>query len=161
MPSGEDNAPRPPTWIIPASMALAGRQLTRHPARRKWSLDLDSWTVQDVALRRPFPSSGRGGLKAMGRYLNFLGLVFCLVLGQASAALAADYEFTTIDFPGAHFSETLGINNVGEVVGAYGAAGPEHGFLLSRGTFSTIDVPGIVVTEENAAGINNRGEIAG
>jgi len=100
-------------------------------------------------------------LKAMGRYLNFLGLVFCLVLGQASAALATDYEFTTIDFPGAHFSETLGINNVGDVVGAYGAGGPEHGFLLSRGTFSTIDVPGIVGTEENAAGINNRGEIAG
>ena len=32
----------------------------------------------------------------MGRYLYFLGLVFGLVLGQTSAALATDYEFTTI-----------------------------------------------------------------
>ena len=95
----------------------------------------------------------------MGRYLNFLGLVFCLVLSQTSAALATDYEFTTIDFPGAPFSEVLGINNVGDVVEAYGSAAAEHGLLLSRGTFSTIDVPGAVVT--NAAGINNRGEIVG
>ena len=54
----------------------------------------------------------------MGRYLNFLGLMFVLVLGQTPAALATDYEFTTIDFPGAPFSEALGISNVGEIVGA-------------------------------------------
>ena len=70
----------------------------------------------------------------MGRYLNFLGLMFVLVLGQTPAALATDYEFTTIDFPGAPFSEALGISNVGEIVGAYGSAGPEHGFLPTRGT---------------------------
>src|SRR5215469_8166575 len=91
-------------------------------------------------------------LKAMGRYLNFLGLVFCLVLGQTSAALATDYEFTTIDFPGAPFSETLGINNVGEIVGVY-RAGPERGFLLTSDGFSTIDVPGTDVVNVNAYGI--------
>src|SRR5215470_3474887 len=99
-------------------------------------------------------------LRAMGRYLYFLGLVLGLVLGQTSAALAADYDFTIIDFPGAPFSETLGINNVGEIVGVY-VAGPEHGFLLTRDGFSTIDVPGADVTNTHAYGINNRGEIVG
>jgi hypothetical protein len=37
-------------------------------------------------------------------------------------------------------------------VGAYGTASGAHGFLLSKGAFTTIDVPGASYTE--ARGIN-------
>jgi probable HAF family extracellular repeat protein len=45
-------------------------------------------------------------------------------------------------------------------VGTYADANfEEHGFLLSRGTFTTIDVPNGNFT--NAFGINERGQIVG
>ena len=53
-----------------------------------------------------------------------------------------------------------GINNLDQIVGVYvDANGGEHGFLLSGGTFTTIDFPNSVTT--NAWGINNRGQIVG
>jgi probable HAF family extracellular repeat protein len=53
-----------------------------------------------------------------------------------------------------------GINNQDQIVGVYvDADGAEHGFLLSRGTFTTIDVPNSVTTD--AFGINDRGQIVG
>jgi len=52
------------------------------------------------------------------------------------------------------------INNLGQAVGWFvDGAGAAHGFLLSNGTYTTIDVPGAVVT--NAFGINNAGQIVG
>jgi uncharacterized membrane protein len=72
-------------------------------------------------------------------------------------------EFTTIEFPGANFSRTAGINSRGDIVGFYRLPGEppmrRHGFLLSKGTFTTIDPPGSVFT--NALGINRRGDIVG
>jgi hypothetical protein len=59
-----------------------------------------------------------------------------------------------------------GINAQRDIVGVYcdtapcrGASLDAHGFLLSRGVFSSIDVPGAILT--NAFGINERGEIVG
>jgi uncharacterized membrane protein len=39
--------------------------------------------------------------------------------------------------------------------------GDRHGFVLSRGTFTTLDVPGDDVLITVAQGINNAGQIAG
>jgi probable HAF family extracellular repeat protein len=45
--------------------------------------------------------------------------------------------------PGATFTQASGINDSGQIVGVYfDIAGNEHGFLLDRGTFTTINVPG-------------------
>jgi probable HAF family extracellular repeat protein len=76
-----------------------------------------------------------------------------------------DGVFTPVDVPGAGPRGTWpsGINNQGQVVGAYwDQDGQRHGFLLSKGTYTTLDVPG---SEGGgitfAQGINNAGLIVG
>jgi probable HAF family extracellular repeat protein len=55
---------------------------------------------------------------------------------------------------------TPGINPQGQIVGYYNDAdGRAHGFLLSGGSFSTIDVPGAI--NNCNFDINQRGEIVG
>ena len=74
--------------------------------------------------------------------------------GQATTA------FQTVDFPGAVSTFLYGINNAGQMVGAYvNDDESTHGFLLSNGVFTTIDFPGSTLSV--AAGINNHGVIAG
>jgi len=79
-------------------------------------------------------------------------------------------SFASIDFPGAvetasgcsgvGGTSANGINSEGTIVGFYcGADDTNHGFLLSKGNFSTIDVPGALITE--ASDINANGEIVG
>ena len=54
----------------------------------------------------------------------------------------------------------FGINSRGDIIGAsIDGNGNDHGFLLSKGTFTTIDVPGAISTDTN--GINSRGDIVG
>src|SRR5437667_7208089 len=60
-----------------------------------------------------------------------------------------------------------GINPAGDIVGVYtDAVGMQHGFLLSRGQFTTIDVPGTLAGVAGtlptvARGISPSGEIVG
>jgi uncharacterized membrane protein len=84
-------------------------------------------------------------------------------------------SFTTIDYPGALGTAATAINDAGDIVGNYFTCQGEpsdsellrlsctlvqlHGFLLSGGTYTTIDPPGSIST--NVGGINNSGEIAG
>lgn len=79
-----------------------------------------------------------------------------------------DDDFTTVGLPAdpSVFLETGGINSRGDIVGAYcdtkpctGASLDTHGFLLSRGTFTTIDVPGFF--GPIATSVNAREEITG
>ena len=53
-------------------------------------------------------------------------------------------KFTTIEHPdGTLETQPLGINNRGQIVGAYDTPGfVFRGFLLERGRYTTIDVPG-------------------
>ena len=52
----------------------------------------------------------------------------------------------------------MGINDRAQIVGsAFGGTNP--GFVLEKGTFSTIEVPGALSTA--ALGMNNRGQIVG
>jgi uncharacterized membrane protein len=77
-------------------------------------------------------------------------------------------EFTQIDFPGAMATLAIGIDPRGDIVGRYCVNTPPqcangnrnaHGFLLSRGEFTTIDVPGAL--ETHAYKINARRQILG
>jgi hypothetical protein len=46
--------------------------------------------------------------------------------------LLDDGIFTTIDVPGATFTEPIGINTAGQIVGDYlDASGTQHGFLAT------------------------------
>jgi len=77
-------------------------------------------------------------------------------------------KFTTIDAPGASFpppptsggTAATGINPQGDIVGDYTDSSDNiHGFLLRKGSFTTIDAPGSNFTSPSA--INPRGDIVG
>jgi probable HAF family extracellular repeat protein len=87
-----------------------------------------------------------------------------LIVGLAGDANAqSTYSFTTLDVPGASFPGPIvatGINDSGQIVGYYPAAdGTYHGFLLSDGNYTTLDVPGW--SDTFASGINDSGQIVG
>jgi uncharacterized membrane protein len=69
--------------------------------------------------------------------------------------------FTAFDDPLAtdHFTNATGINASGNIVGFYEASAVVHGFLLSGGTYTTIDPLG--GTSASAQSINDIGQIAG
>src|SRR5207245_1195834 len=96
--------------------------------------------------------------------MRSIGTMACYALVIAFALLvmptgALALTFTTIDVPGAAFTEAAGINPQGDIGGLDSAGGPEHGFLVHEGSFTTIDVPGTSSTM--AFGINPRGDIVG
>lgn len=71
--------------------------------------------------------------------------------------------FTTIDFPGATYTEAWKINDAGEIIGRYQTGdGKYHIYLLSNGTFTSIpDVPGAVQPEIfEVGGFNRNRDIA-
>jgi uncharacterized membrane protein len=76
--------------------------------------------------------------------------------------------FVTIDVPGVveTANDNGGVNPQRDIVGVYcdtapcrGASLDAHGFVLTKGVLTTIDVPGAITT--NAFGINERGDIVG
>jgi len=87
-------------------------------------------------------------------------LGFVLAAANPGALAQETQPFVTIDVPGATSTVALDINDAGDIVGSYIAAGRTHGYLLDRnGQFYWIDVPGAVFTR--AAGINARRDIVG
>jgi probable HAF family extracellular repeat protein len=86
--------------------------------------------------------------------LLIVGLIVC-----TPATTMAGFVFTTIDVPGATFTDAAGINNAGQIVGTFSDATGTHGFLNTGGVFATINVPGAFVTQ--AFGINDAGQVVG
>lgn len=83
-----------------------------------------------------------------------------LALAPAANAQVVSYTFTTIDAPGAGYTEAYGINNAGFIVGHFSDATGDHGFLRHpNGTYTTYDVSGADQTV--GFGINASGAIAG
>jgi probable HAF family extracellular repeat protein len=69
-------------------------------------------------------------------------------------------SFTQIDVPGVPGNTAAtDINNVGQIVGAFGDSTGGHGFLDIRGSFTTFDVPG--ATSTDGSGVNDAGQIVG
>ena len=76
--------------------------------------------------------------------------------------------FIAITPSGAVFTNALGISGTSKIVGRYCTRLPcvpqnQHGFLMDRGQYSTINFPGAAgtIAGTNAWGINDRGEIVG
>jgi hypothetical protein len=72
-------------------------------------------------------------------------------------------SFTTFGVPGASFLNAIGINPEADIVGFYvnNVGGGLHGFLLSKGTYTTIDVPATFGSVTATTAINPQGDIVG
>lgn len=83
------------------------------------------------------------------------------IVGQIGSHgfLLSGGSYTTFDVPGSPFTQPLGINDAGHIVGVFNAAPSTHSFLLSGGAYTTLDVPGASYSQAN--GINNSDEIVG
>ena len=79
--------------------------------------------------------------------LLWLGAAWA-VAAQAAGYYPADYNFTSLDYPGApvgSFAGTglSGLNNLGQITGGYGTWSPKksHGLLYTKQGFSGFDYP--------------------
>src|SRR5437870_6022328 len=97
----------------------------------------------------------------MQRALLVRILMVAMVAGTFQILTAASREFVVLD----PYSP-VGINDHGDIVGAFGDASGLHGFLLSRGTVTIISSPPCPIPSQFgpqmiANGVNNRGQVVG
>jgi probable HAF family extracellular repeat protein len=87
-----------------------------------------------------------------------------IIIGSGAGSFRANTSgkiLATFKFPGATSTIAWGINNLGGVVGWFvDSAGLTHGFVLQKGTYTQIDVPGTNGTTA-CHGINDNGTITG
>jgi len=71
-------------------------------------------------------------------------------------------DYQLLDIPNSISSDARDVNPSGETIGFFiDSAKNTHGFLLSKGEFTTIDFPGADVVSTQARGINPQGDIVG
>jgi len=105
----------------------------------------------------PVPNSQATGINDQGVVVGFTQPV---TTSQSSGFILRDNVVTILNYPGSTFTQALGENNVGQVVGTYNdAQGNARDFVYRNGAFRSVDVPGTTSTVVN--GINNGGRIAG
>jgi len=82
--------------------------------------------------------------------------------GTALAQSKQPLNFKSVDVPlaGVTLTSAIGINAQGDIVGRYAVGAVGHGYLLSDGTYTTIDDPN-GVGSSLAQGINEEGQIVG
>ena len=106
--------------------------------------------------------------------IRFVLAAICGLAFFSMQSAAQSFNVTSVDAPCpgcpggiARSTSAQGINPGGDIVGTYvDAVGAQHGFLLSGGTFTLIDVPGVLVGVPGtlptvARGINPGGDIVG
>jgi PEP-CTERM motif len=86
---------------------------------------------------------------------------------QPDSALATSFGFvdeggtiTPLDPFGSTFTQALGVNDLGEIVGFYvDGSGKQHGYIDNGGVFTSFDPSGSASTTIN--GVNDKGDIVG
>jgi len=88
-------------------------------------------------------------------------LAYSQVDGTAAQIRTIFPTFTTIDVPGAAYTEPAAINTAGDIVGSFGqnTSSDSTGFLLKNGAFTFFSYPGENIT--SAYGINDSDVIVG
>ena len=87
-------------------------------------------------------------------------LAFVLLAAVTSAY--AQFTFTSIDYPGGTLTTTRGINNHGEIVGAYRIVPPRHALLIQRGQYIPLAPDTVLGTNfSEAFKSNDRGDVVG
>jgi probable HAF family extracellular repeat protein len=99
---------------------------------------------------------------------SLVNIAATLGLCVASPTYANSHAFTTLDNPLAanpvpgSGTFAQGINDDGQVVGYYyDSSGNAHGFLFTRGGYTTLDDPSTVNNQTFPEGINKNGDIVG
>lgn len=108
-------------------------------------------------------------------YVDFPGAISTVVNGINNLGSATGYyrdaarkahgfvftgsKYSTLDYPGAHFTEPYKINDSGMIAGTFADASGVHGFSYQSGVWTQIDYPGSSDTE--VYGINSTGTIVG
>jgi probable HAF family extracellular repeat protein len=78
--------------------------------------------------------------------------------------LRIDGAFFTVDFPGTHFNQLLGLNNRHQAAGYFNDANGinrPYIYAINGGVFSEIFIPAAALKGAQATGINDRGVISG
>lgn len=90
-----------------------------------------------------------------------LGILAAGFLAAPMAAQAA-YNYTSIDYPGAQYTQVFGINNNGQIVGTASVDGIESiGFIYDIGTATFTVLPNFPGANTGAVGISDRGVVVG
>ena len=91
---------------------------------------------------------------------RFTMLAWMLLAFVASAC--AQFTFTSIDFPGGTLTTARGINNHGDIVGAYRSVPPRHALLIRAGNFIPLAPTTVLGTNlSEAFKSNDRGDVVG
>lgn len=84
------------------------------------------------------------------------------VLAFVASGYAQQFTFTSLDYPGAGLTTGRGINNHGDIVGAYRVDPPRHALLIKNGQYIPIAPDSILgINYSEATNINDRGDITG
>lgn len=84
------------------------------------------------------------------------------ILYESQGKKSAVESYKSVNVPKAPEQAAFGVNDAGQIVGEYvDSSGVYHGWELSGGKFTTIDVPFAGAEGTGADGINDSGEIAG
>jgi probable HAF family extracellular repeat protein len=126
------------------------------PNRTGARLQLNQRKLQ-LEVKRRFVSMSR---QIRSAFCTGLVLFFVFVCTLNVQAHGQEFDFGTINFPGAAGTSAYGINASGKIVGSYGDSNSSNGFLYSGGRFTTISFPGWAGYTW-AFGINASGKIVG
>jgi uncharacterized membrane protein len=100
----------------------------------------------------------RSHTEAIMKRFWLFGLVLLALVGSA----AAQYTFTSLDYPGGTLTTARGINNHGAIVGAYRITPPRHALMIKGGAYIPIAPTSILGTHYSEAfKINDRGDVVG
>ena len=88
--------------------------------------------------------------------------MLALMLLAFAASAPAQFTFTSIDFPGGTLTTAGGINNHGDIVGAYRIVPPRHALLIQGGNFIPLAPTTVLGTNlSEAFKSNDRGDVVG
>ena len=89
-------------------------------------------------------------------------LVLTLLLVAGISSVRAQYKLIPVGYPGGTATDLRGINNRGDVVGAYQVSSPQHALLIRMGQFLQLGPNTILATNSSRAQkINDQGDVAG
>jgi uncharacterized membrane protein len=90
-------------------------------------------------------------------------LLLTLVLTTLANFAVAQYKFSSLDYPGGTKTFARGINNRGDIIGAYRIVPPRHALLINNGRYIPLASNSVLggTNFSEAFKINDRGDVVG